>query len=274
MEKNILFFADQRYQVTMQGPAIVSAPLFDGSMQIAQTSSAISPSSPLVILIENLPSSAGYHTQAGAWVGWSSRYLFPSHFKIEAYNTYLDANTWVDVSEATNYGDRHYMVAMPQGVFSKLRFTFYEGFPGTGSVHGFLQLSELFYLLPEGAQVYDGLMVKYNAAGNVGIGTATPAERLSVNGNIRAKEIKVEMANWPDYVFNADYPLTPLPELEAYIKENGHLPGIPTASNVEADGVALAEMNRKLLEKVEELTLHLITIRKELDMMKAEKSNQ
>ncbi|WP_257667149.1 hypothetical protein [Parapedobacter tibetensis] len=113
----------------------------------------------------------------------------------------------------------------------------------------------------------------------VGIGTATPTERLSVNGNIRAKEIKVEVANWPDYVFQPDYRLTSLAELEAYINANGHLPGIPKASEVKAEGVALAEMNRKLLEKVEELTLHLIekdremeAIRKEVDRMKAMES--
>lgn len=102
--------------------------------------------------------------------------------------------------------------------------------------------------------------VFFSTAGNVGIGTTTPAERLSVNGNIRAKEVKVEMANWPDYVFQKDYALLPLDNLNAYIKESGHLPGIPTAKEVESDGVALAEMNRKLLEKVEELTLYLIEI--------------
>ncbi|SEL98541.1 hypothetical protein SAMN05421740_1201, partial [Parapedobacter koreensis] len=96
----------------------------------------------------------------------------------------------------------------------------------------------------------------------VGIGTMDPAERLSVNGNIRAKEVKVEMANWPDYVFKRDYPLMPLPELETFINDNGHLPGIPSAIEAEASGIGLAEMNRRLLEKVEELTLHLLEQRK------------
>ncbi|MFC3198173.1 hypothetical protein ACFOET_11180 [Parapedobacter deserti] len=99
---------------------------------------------------------------------------------------------------------------------------------------------------------------RFVVTGNVGIGIHNPTEKLSVNGNIRAKEVKVEMANWPDYVFKEDYDLMPLAELESYINTHGHLPGIPTAKQVEADGVALAEMNRKLLEKVEELTLHLI----------------
>ncbi|SEL95805.1 hypothetical protein [Parapedobacter koreensis] len=92
----------------------------------------------------------------------------------------------------------------------------------------------------------------------VGIGTLNPAERLSVNGNIRAKEVKVEMANWPDYVFKKDYALPSLDEVDKYIQSHGHLPGMPTAQEAVANGVELGEMNRKLLEKVEELTLHLI----------------
>ena len=109
--------------------------------------------------------------------------------------------------------------------------------------------------------IEDKFMIRNN--GNIGIGTATPTEKLSVNGNIRAKEVKVETANWPDYVFDEDYALTPLSELETYLKANKHLPGIPSAKEAEADGIGLAEMNRKLLEKVEELTLHLIDVKKE-----------
>ncbi|WP_379021444.1 hypothetical protein [Parapedobacter deserti] len=109
--------------------------------------------------------------------------------------------------------------------------------------------------------IEDKFMIQYN--GNVGIGTATPQEKLSVNGNIRAREVKVETANWPDYVFKEDYDLMPLSELESHINTYGYLPGIPSAKEAEANGIGLAEMNRKLLEKVEELTLHLIDIKKE-----------
>ncbi len=101
-------------------------------------------------------------------------------------------------------------------------------------------------------------------SGNLGIGIATPTEKLAVNGNIRAKEIKVEAANWPDYVFADDYQLPALDETEAYIKANRRLPGMPSAEEVESDGISLGEMNRKLLEKVEELTLHLIKKNQEL----------
>ncbi|MGJ1448156.1 hypothetical protein ACR79S_15070 [Sphingobacterium spiritivorum] len=96
------------------------------------------------------------------------------------------------------------------------------------------------------------------ANGYTGIGTTTPTERLAVNGNIRAKEIKVEAANWPDYVFKKDYELKPLAELQSYIEEHGHLPDMPKAAEAEKEGVSLGEMNKLLLKKVEELTLHLI----------------
>lgn len=109
--------------------------------------------------------------------------------------------------------------------------------------------------------------------GNLGIGTRYPQERLSVNGNIRAKEVKVEMANWPDYVFEGDYDLMPLAELESYINRHGHLPGIPTAGEAEADGVGLAEMNRKLLEKVEELTLYILEQQRQINQLKIEAKN-
>lgn len=105
--------------------------------------------------------------------------------------------------------------------------------------------------------------------GNVGIGTATPNEKLAVNGKIRAREIKVEPnpTTWPDYVFEADYKITSLTALEEYIKNNKHLPEMPTAKEVGTNGVELGEMNRLLLKKVEELTLHLIEKDKEVQKL-------
>jgi hypothetical protein len=93
------------------------------------------------------------------------------------------------------------------------------------------------------------------------IGTTTQATgyALSVNGKIMATEVRVEaLANWPDYVFADDYSLMGLDELEQNINENGHLPGIPSAKEVTENGFDLGDMQRRLLEKVEELTLYTI----------------
>lgn len=101
--------------------------------------------------------------------------------------------------------------------------------------------------------------------GFVGINTATPREHLSVNGKIRAKEIKLELINWPDYVFDENYHSLSLHELEQFIKLNKHLPGIPSAKEVALDGVDMGVLNKNLLQKIEELTLHLIEQHKKIE---------
>jgi len=105
--------------------------------------------------------------------------------------------------------------------------------------------------------------------GNVGIGTANPREKLSVNGAIRAREIKVENSNWPDYVFDAEYSLPTLEEVEVQIRKVGHLSGMPSAKEVNSNGVNLGEMNAALLQKIEELTLYLIRMNKRNDEQQA-----
>ncbi len=100
---------------------------------------------------------------------------------------------------------------------------------------------------------------------NVGIGISNPQEKLSVNGNIRAKEIKVETANWPDYVFDSSYILSPLSRIESYIKRNGHLPDVPTEKEVNANGLNVGENQALLLKKIEELTLYIIQQQKQLE---------
>lgn len=103
-------------------------------------------------------------------------------------------------------------------------------------------------------------------AGKVGIGTTDPDAELAVKGKIHAQEVKVDLngAVAPDFVFEADYNLRTLKETETYIKANGHLPEIPSAKEMEKNGVKLKEMNLKLLQKVEELTLYMINMNKQL----------
>jgi len=104
--------------------------------------------------------------------------------------------------------------------------------------------------------------------GKVGIGIASvPSDyKLAVAGKIITEEIKVKLqsSGWPDYVFAKDYDLMSVEEVETYIKKNGHLPKMPSAKEVEKEGVLLGEMNKKLLEKIEELTLYTIAQEKKI----------
>jgi len=109
--------------------------------------------------------------------------------------------------------------------------------------------------------------------GNVGIGTTNPQSKLAVNGAITAKEIKVE-SGWSDFVFDEDYDLASLDEVESYIHENKHLPDIPSAKEIEHQGLAVSDMLAKQMQKIEELTLYLINLKKENDLLKATIANQ
>lgn len=92
--------------------------------------------------------------------------------------------------------------------------------------------------------------------------------RLGADGVLYAKEIKVTLTDWPDFVFSNGFRLLSLAETESYIKENGHLPGVPSAAEVEEEGMSVGEMNKVLLQKVEELTLHVIELQKQIDELK------
>lgn len=110
-------------------------------------------------------------------------------------------------------------------------------------------------------------------AGNVAIGTnAIPSGyKLAVNGNIIAEELKVQLqSQWPDYVFVGGYHLPSLEQVEQHIEENGHLVNIPSAKEVESNGIEVGEMNRLLLEKIEELTLYTIDQEKQLQQLTRE----
>jgi hypothetical protein len=107
-------------------------------------------------------------------------------------------------------------------------------------------------------------------AGNVGIGTTNPSEKLSVNGNIRSKKLIVTQSNWADYVFNDGYRLRPLVEIEKFIKTNKHLPDIPTVKEVEQKGIDVGSTQALLLKKIEELTLYLIEQNKKMERMNTE----
>ena len=104
--------------------------------------------------------------------------------------------------------------------------------------------------------------------GNVGIGTATPTEKLSVNGNIKAKKLIVTQTGWADYVFDKNYTLMPVDSLSTYIKTHKHLPEMPTTKDVQNNGVDVGNNQALLLKKIEELTLYIIEQHKEIEALK------
>nr|WP_299069375.1 hypothetical protein [uncultured Allomuricauda sp.] len=107
-------------------------------------------------------------------------------------------------------------------------------------------------------------------SGNVGIGTSSPDSKLAVNGVIHSKEVRVDLIGWPDYVFKKQYYLPSLEEVEDHIKQKGHLKDIPSAQEVLENGIFLGDMNAKLLQKIEELTLYTIQQQKEIQSLKKE----
>ena len=94
---------------------------------------------------------------------------------------------------------------------------------------------------------------------------------LHVDGKVACKEVIVLITNWADFVFDKNYKLMPLKEVEKYINENKHLPNVPSAKDVEANkGVDIGKTQTTLLQKIEELTLYLIEQNKRLDLLEKE----
>jgi hypothetical protein len=117
--------------------------------------------------------------------------------------------------------------------------------------------------------------------GSVIIGTTpknvTPPSNgflLTVKGKVLASEVKVSVAALGDYIFSPGYRLRPLSEVEAFVKQNGHLPEVPSAAEVAKEGMNVGEMENTLLKKIEELTLYAIEQNKKLDALQQENQQQ
>lgn len=140
-----------------------------------------------------------------------------------------------------------------------LGYSSYNGLSDTKTV-GSVQLAGYYGLLMKTSQATFAMCQN----GNIGIGTTNPKAKLHVDGNILATEIKVQSTGGADFVFEDDYQLKDLSEVEQFIATNKHLPDIPSAKQMEENGVSLAEMNKLLLQKVEELMLYTIEQEKKL----------
>jgi hypothetical protein len=111
--------------------------------------------------------------------------------------------------------------------------------------------------------------------GNIGIGTSSPNQKLTVNGTIYGKEVKVDLnVPGPDYVFEKDYKLPSLDEIKSYIDQHKHLSEVPSAKEMEQNGINLSEMNMILLKKVEELTLIMIEERQRNEKAQSDLQNR
>ncbi len=122
-----------------------------------------------------------------------------------------------------------------------------------------------------GSSIWSEVNTTASYSGEVAIGRATVPNgyKLAIEGHVRAREVRVDQETWPDYVFKEGYDLPTLEEIQEHIDEKGHLPNIPSANEVMANGIELGEMNRLLLEKIEELTLHVLQLKNEIEYLKS-----
>ncbi len=106
--------------------------------------------------------------------------------------------------------------------------------------------------------------------GNVGIGTNANLYKLDVCGTMRAKEVRVA-TGWCDYVFADDYKLPALSDVEAFIKTNKHLPDVTPGSVIEGEGLEVGKTSAQMIKKIEELTLYVIELQKQVNELKCAK---
>ncbi len=151
------------------------------------------------------------------------------------------------------------------GVYGSVDF---QGGPGSAALYGLSSGVNHYALYADGNAYFDQDV-------RIGHTDDVTGYKLSVNGKIISEELKVQLKSlWPDYVFSKDYKLMPFTELRDHIEQKGHLPGVPTAKEVnESNGILVGEMNRILLEKIEELTLYMLEQDREIQELKQQIKN-
>ncbi|MEO9965989.1 MAG: hypothetical protein ABJF11_09385 [Reichenbachiella sp.] len=143
---------------------------------------------------------------------------------------------------------------------------------GGGKENGTGINGQLRFFTNDGTALIEQMRIKAN--GDIGIGTSSPDAKLTVKGEIHAERVKVDLnIPAPDYVFEEDYQLLSLKSTAEYIDANNHLPEVPSAEQLAANGIDVVDMNMLLLKKIEELTLHLIEKEKDIELLKNENKN-
>lgn len=231
-----------------------------------------------------------------------------NNMRLGTYNTNANGNLYfttlgIDRMAITHDGNFGVGILSPVG-----KFQITGGVEASPTTHGFLMLgtvgsanlvfdnneilarnngnSSHLYMQTSGGNVYIGDATNFNSAHRLGVEgntvitgalrvgtTPTPSGyRLAVDGKVICTELVVRLvSNWPDYVFSNNYRLASINELENFINKNNHLPGIPSAKDIETNGLSIGEMQKLQMEKIEELTLYIIELKKEIDKLKAQK---
>ena len=182
-------------------------------------------------------------------------YYNPSRIRLGTYDDAGTKRVRIEIANDGTYWSGYFISATDHNGVAK----YYDGWnftlgtmpAGTGDV---ITLSE-----------YAGIV--YSNTGNVGIGTTTPAEKLSVNGNIKAKKLIVTQTGWADYVFDKDYNLMNLNVLSAYVEQYKHLPEVPSTKQIQNDGIDVGTNQALLLKKIEELTLYIIQQHQKIEVL-------
>ncbi|MCH8146883.1 MAG: hypothetical protein IH987_02685 [Planctomycetes bacterium] len=126
----------------------------------------------------------------------------------------------------------------------------------------------ILVLVAAGLATGDILIIKALGVGTANVPTGV---MMAVDGKLLCEEVEVQLSqDWPDYVFDEDYELIPLEELERSVRQHKHLPGIPSAAEVKSQGINVGEMQADVIKKVEELTLYVIDLNKQLKVVKRE----
>ena len=167
---------------------------------------------------------------------------------------------------ATAYSYLHWachnlVMGVPRGIASVTRLDLMSG--GSNEYDSLYSEFKMYTAYGEGNQVAKIKLNTmencwFNVPGYIGIGTASPTHKLDVRGTIRANEILVNQVNGADFVFDDSYQLRPLSELKEFVEKNQHLPEIPSAAEMQENGVNMNDFQMQLLQKVEELTLYII----------------
>lgn len=154
----------------------------------------------------------------------------------------------------------HLVMGVPAGAYAVTKLDLMSGGCSQDSLYSEFKMYTAYSTTNQVAKIKFNTMENcwINTPGFIGIGTETPQNKLDVRGAIRADEIYVNIAPGADFVFDKAYILRPLSEVQEYVQKNQHLPEIPSAAEMQENGVNMNELQMQLLQKVEELTLYII----------------